>query len=129
MLFQKYFFVVKKKKIWWEKYKGACVPCGSAANHNAGDTALIRRSRRSLEEKMATHPSTLAWRIPWTEDPGGPQSIRPKRVRPNLAAKQQEKCKEESKNHPKFFSLGVITFKNTYKPVFIIVPKKMNIIY
>ena len=23
-----------------------------------------------LEEGMATHPSTLAWRIPWTEEPG-----------------------------------------------------------
>jgi len=24
----------------------------------------------SLEEDMATHPSILAWEIPWTEDPG-----------------------------------------------------------
>ena len=24
-----------------------------------------------LEEEMATHPSTPAWRIPWTEEPGG----------------------------------------------------------
>ena len=29
----------------------------------------------SLEEGMATHPSILAWRIPWTEEPGGPQSM------------------------------------------------------
>ena len=28
-----------------------------------------------LEDGMATHSSTLAWRIPWTEDPGGLQSI------------------------------------------------------
>ena len=28
-----------------------------------------------LEEKMATHPSILAWRIPWREEPGGLQSI------------------------------------------------------
>ena len=27
-----------------------------------------------LEEEMATHTSTLAWRIPWTEEPGGLQS-------------------------------------------------------
>ena len=27
-----------------------------------------------LEEEMATHPSILAWRIPWTEEPGGLQS-------------------------------------------------------
>ena len=28
-----------------------------------------------LEEEMATHSSVLAWRIPWTEKPGGPQSV------------------------------------------------------
>ena len=28
-----------------------------------------------LEKEMATHSSILAWRIPWTEEPGGPQSI------------------------------------------------------
>ena len=28
-----------------------------------------------LEEEMATHPSVLAWRIPWTEEPGGLQSL------------------------------------------------------
>ena len=26
-----------------------------------------------LEKEMATHSSTLAWRIPWTEEPGGLQ--------------------------------------------------------
>ena len=28
-----------------------------------------------LEEGMATHSSVLAWRIPWTEEPGGQQSM------------------------------------------------------
>ena len=28
-----------------------------------------------LEKGMATHSRILAWRIPWTEEPGGPQSI------------------------------------------------------
>ena len=28
-----------------------------------------------LQEDMATHSSTLAWRIPWTEEPGGLQSM------------------------------------------------------
>ena len=36
-----------------------------------------------LEEKMATHSSILAWRIPWTEEPGGPQSMGSQRVGPN----------------------------------------------
>ena len=31
----------------------------------------IPGSGRSLEEGMATHSSILAWRIPWTEEPGG----------------------------------------------------------
>ena len=29
----------------------------------------------SLEKEMATHSSILAWRIPWTEEPGGLQSM------------------------------------------------------
>ena len=33
-----------------------------------------------LEEAMATHSSILAWRIPWTEEPGGLQSIVSHRV-------------------------------------------------
>ena len=28
-----------------------------------------------LEKETATHPSTLAWRIPWTEEPGGLQTM------------------------------------------------------
>ena len=32
------------------------------------------------EEGMATHSSILAWRIPWTEEPGGLQSMRLQRV-------------------------------------------------
>ena len=34
-----------------------------------------------LEEGMATHSSVLAWRIPWTEEPGGLQSTGSQRVR------------------------------------------------
>ena len=33
-----------------------------------------------LEKGMATYFSILAWRIPWTEEPGGPQSMRLQRV-------------------------------------------------
>ena len=33
-----------------------------------------------LEEEMTTHSSILAWRIPWTEEPGGLQSIESQRV-------------------------------------------------
>ena len=33
-----------------------------------------------LEKEMATHSSILAWRIPWTEEPGGLQSMGLQRV-------------------------------------------------
>ena len=33
-----------------------------------------------LEKGMATHSSVLAWGIPWTEEPGGLQSMRSQRV-------------------------------------------------
>ena len=33
-----------------------------------------------LEKGMATHSSILAWRIPWTEEPDGPQSMGLRRV-------------------------------------------------
>ena len=34
----------------------------------------------TLEKEMATHSSILAWRIPWTEEPGGLQSMGLQRV-------------------------------------------------
>ena len=34
-----------------------------------------------LEEEMATHSSTLAWEIPWTEEPGGLQCTGSQRAR------------------------------------------------
>ena len=38
-----------------------------------------------LEKEMATHSSILAWRIPWTEEPGGPQSTALQRVTQSCA--------------------------------------------
>ena len=40
-----------------------------------------------LEEEMATHSSVLAWRIPWTEEPGRLQPTGSQRVVHNLATK------------------------------------------
>ena len=45
---------------------------------NAGDArdiGLIHGWEDPLEKEMATHSSILAWRIPWTEEPGGLQSM------------------------------------------------------
>ena len=51
---------------------------------------------RSLEKGMATHSSVLAWRIPWTEEPGGLQSMGSQRVRYDWATKQQQEYFVES---------------------------------
>ena len=40
-----------------------------------------------LEKEMANHSSIIAWRIPWTEEPGGLQSIGSQRVGHNLVNK------------------------------------------
>ena len=40
-----------------------------------------------LEEEMATHSSILTWEIPWTEEPGGLQSMVSQRVGHNWAHK------------------------------------------
>ena len=42
-----------------------------------------------LEEEMATHFCILAWRIPWTEEPGGLQSIGSQRVGHDLVTKHR----------------------------------------
>ena len=41
---------------------------------DAGDVGSLRQED-PLEEEMAPHSNILAWRIPWTEEPGGLQSM------------------------------------------------------
>ena len=52
--------------------------------------------KEPLEKEMATHSSILAWRIPWTEEPGELQSMGSQRVRHDWAAntplRKQELC-------------------------------------
>ena len=47
--------------------------------HNETQIRFLGRED-PLEEGMATHSSTVVWRIPWTEEPGGLQSIGLQRV-------------------------------------------------
>ena len=59
--------------------KSLAFPGGSVVKNlpaNAEDVGSIPGS-----EEMATHSNTLAWRIPWTEEPGGLQYKRLQRVR------------------------------------------------
>ena len=61
---------------------------------NVGDTGdgfhPWVRQEDPLEKEVATHSCILAWEIPWTEKPGGLQSMRSQRVRHDLATKQQQ---------------------------------------
>ena len=52
---------------------------------NVGDLLSIPGWRRSPEKGMATHSSIIAWRIPWTEEPGRLQSMELQRVRTQLS--------------------------------------------
>ena len=43
---------------------------GKKSAHNEEDLGLISGLEDPLEKEMATHSSNLAWRIPWTGEPG-----------------------------------------------------------
>ena len=53
---------------------------GKESACNGGDPGSIPGSGSSLEKGMATHSSILAWKIPWTEEPEGLQSMGSQRV-------------------------------------------------
>ena len=54
---------------------------GKASASNAGDPGLIPGLGNPLGKEMATHPSILVWKIPWTEEPGRLQAMESQRVR------------------------------------------------
>ena len=56
------------------------VPAVKNPPTSAGDTAPSLGQEDPLEEAMAAHSTILAWRIPWTEEPGGLQSTGSQRV-------------------------------------------------
>ena len=53
---------------------------GKESAFNAGNPGSIPGLGRSQEKGMAIHPSIIAWRIPWTEEPGGIQSMGSQKV-------------------------------------------------
>jgi len=60
-----------------------CVPFGPSGKDppaNTGDAALILGREDPLKEEMAIHTGILAWKVPWTEEPGGLQSTGSHRV-------------------------------------------------
>ena len=53
-------------------------------NPPAVQEAQVRSLGREDALEKAAHSSTLAWKIPWTEEPGGPQSTGSQRMRTRL---------------------------------------------
>ena len=73
----------------------------------------------ALEKKMATHSSTLAWRIPGTEEPSGLPSMGSHRVGHNWSDLAAEEEKEEKKKgYEKFFEEIIVeNFPNMEKEI------------
>ena len=57
---------------------------------NKKEQILVTSSEVTSEKAMAPHSSTLAWRIPWTEEPGGLQPMGSQGVGHKWATKQQQ---------------------------------------
>ena len=70
------------KRTWWSLLKKASLLAQLVKNLPAMQDTQVRflGEEDPLKKEMATHSSILAWRIPWTEDPGRLQSMRVTRV-------------------------------------------------
>ena len=62
------------------------------------DAGSLPGSGRSPEKETATQPSILAWRIPWTEEPGGLQPMGPQRVGHNWKTNTVSSTLETNEN-------------------------------
>ena len=71
-------FMTSLSLLWWLRQERICLQCG-----RPGFDSWV--GKIPLEEGMASHSSILAWRIPWTEEPGGLQSTGSQRVRHDWA--------------------------------------------
>ena len=81
--FLKTTMIVKVWKIKWKVWKfwaPHVVLMVKNPPANAGDTGLIPGQEDPLEKEKATHSSTLAWKIPRAEEPGGLQSMGPQEL-------------------------------------------------
>ena len=65
-----------------------------------------------LEEEMTTHSSILAWRIPWTEEPGGLQPVGSQRVN---TTEEEILHKEHFRDEKASFKMYSIPFLDLFK--------------
>ena len=68
-----------------------------------------------LEEEMATHSSIFVWEIPWTEEPGGLQSMGLQRVGHDLTTKQKQSI---FKPQQKIKTPDLLSISTPNKPVY-----------
>ena len=66
---------------WWEPQQ---------VQGSRPETSVFQPFSHALKKEMTTHPSILAWKMPWPEKPSGLQSMVSKRVGHNLVIKQQQ---------------------------------------
>ena len=71
-----------------------------------GDSDSITGLWRSPGEEMAAHSSILAWKIPWTEEPGGLQFMGLRRVRHDWTPTWSSFFKEVGKVLQRYFSIS-----------------------
>ena len=96
--------VVSLKWIWEGHYLFRVLPQWLSDKESAcragdpGLASLIPGLGRSPEEEMGNHFSILAWKIPWTEEPGGLQSMRSQRVGRDWVIKHDLSIQEMKKH-------------------------------
>ena len=77
------YFTSRPRTDVYRSFLKQCFPGGSDGKEsacNAGDPSSIPVGEDPLEKGMGTHTSILAWRFPWTEEPGGLQPNELRRV-------------------------------------------------
>ena len=84
------------RDIAWEYHNQLTVPSSQSCHQIVIACSLAPW----LEKAMATHSSTLAWKIPWTEEPGRLQSMRSQRVRHDWAPSLSLSCIGEGNGNP-----------------------------
>ena len=85
--------VRSRNHTWFDLKQTKQLPCSSYDKESAAvQETWVRSLGREdpLEKGMATHSSNLAWRIPWTEEPGGLQFMGLQRVGHNWATKHAQ---------------------------------------
>ena len=69
--------------VHWAEPKNAEEICYKGGNLYESHILNMHHLYNTLEKEMATHSSTFAWKIPWTEEPVRLQSMGSRRVRHN----------------------------------------------